>query len=243
MRAFILKPDKTYYERDILAIEYVRDDKYTEVIKDVYYYVTDENYKVVRINRYVENSTALYPQVLVRNASTTNRGPWLDKGDIEGYAFFIKTKAMLNNIKRGLPLDPDYERECVEISITGIYNSTNEIADEQDIEDVNWFAGYFHDAYFEKIDWINDNKLEITFSGVWGFKWFKLIFERNIDSHFEEYLDERGLYGASIFIENNQICFVAEEEVNTLKEAIDSGYTYICAGKATFDYEIDYDWK
>ena len=248
MRAFILKPDKTYYKSIVFAIETERDDKYPEYSYSVYYYVVNEENKLVRVNQYVENCKYLNKQVLIRNCEPCNYLPWITKTDLEGYAFVVNSKTLLGDIKKGNAIAPEIEDDCSQINQSNLYWYTNncdvnEIVDKDDVKDFTYFTSGFHDAHFERIDWINENKLEITFSGVWGFKWFKLIFERNIDSYFEENLDERWLYGANICFKDNKVYFLATDDYDSIDEIKGYGITYVGAEKLTYQYEIEYDWK
>ena len=75
MRVFILKPDKTYYESIVFAIEYEFDKN--DYIRNCWFYIMNENDKVIRINEYVQHTKYLYKQVFIRNVESANMLPWI----------------------------------------------------------------------------------------------------------------------------------------------------------------------
>lgn len=243
MRVFILKPDKTYYESIVFAIEYEFDK--SDYIRNCWFYIMDENNKVIRINEYVQHTKYLYKQVFIRNVEPANRLSWIKEKTIEGYSKFIHNKEMLNKIKNGEPLEEDLQVEWEELNQGNLhyYESRfdrSDITDKQDIEDLIEFTMGFHDAHFEKID-KQDDKVVVELSGVWGFKVFRLIFSGNVSSFFEDYLEEIWFNGASIFIDKDgQICFADEESYSTKEEVVKDKLSYVFANSLKIEYEFDY---
>ena len=66
MRVFVLKPNNTYYESIVFAIEY-EFDKQSEFIRNCWFYVMNDEDKIARINEYVQDTKYLYKQVFIRN--------------------------------------------------------------------------------------------------------------------------------------------------------------------------------
>ena len=153
MRVFVLKSDKTYFESIVYAIEY-EFDKY-DYIRNCWFYVMDEDYKVIRINEYVQHTKYLYKQVFIRNVESANMLPWIKEKTIEGYPKFIHNKEMLNKIKNGEPLEEDLQAEWEELNQGNLHYyasrfDRSDITDKQDIEDLIEFTMGFHEKKKKK---------------------------------------------------------------------------------------------
>lgn len=241
MRVFVLKPDKSFYESIVFAIEY-EFDKQSEFIKNCWFYIMNDENKIVRINEYVQGTKYLYKQVFIRNTEPCNYYPWIKEKTIEGYPKFIHNGAMLNKIKNGESIEEDLQADWYELNQgnLSIYEDRDDISDKQDIEDLLAFTMGFHDAHFERIEKLED-KVIIELSGVWGFKNFRLIFNGKVSSFFEEFLDEFWFNGASIFIANDgQICFADEDGYSSKEEVVKDKLSYVFANSLKVEYEFDY---
>lgn len=246
MRVIILNEDKTFYDSTVFAIENEPDKKHPEYVLKTYFYIVNSENKIERMPSISKN----HVRILIRNLEPSNYCSWIEdkKNNIEGYNWFINSKNTIENIKNNLPISKEIENECLEVNSGNLswYESernSNVIVNQEDIKNILEFTGWFHDGHIEKIDNQKDGSLRIDLSGVWGFESFSLIFKGNIETYFEDDLDELWFSSASIFIDKDkQICF-SIDDYSSKEELNKTKVTRIYADSLKIDYKFDFDFR
>ena len=110
-----------------------------------------------------------------------------------------------------------------------IYEEIQEIKGQNDIENLYWASGYFHDAYIAKEELQQDGTLYLKFEGCWGCEieiwlWGELEYDtssKNSDCY------DNYWYSSSILQEDGFIYFV--DDNNMTVDKIGKGYCYFKA--------------
>lgn len=228
MRVKVLNEDGTSYSSLVYGIH--SDDWKTEV------FVMTPDYQLQRVFEYSQENKQIKKLVFVTDPKYANCG-WIEDGDYEGYSWFIHKTHIMDQIRNNEPVDEDFRRECEEMYASYIGGYESQVVDDADTcENLLWFAGSFHDAVVVGFDWSEDKtKLTVTLEGVWGFEKFYLDFEGNITAVLENDYDTFYFSGASLFIDDNQVCFVDEEGYEK-KSDVNEYYTHVYADKLSYRY-------
>lgn len=151
-----------YYNNIVSKDEYQR---YLESLHSPYYIVWNrEKTHLVRVFEMQQNTHYLIPQVLLVDNTVDN---WVmnDQG-IGGVHFLPRVLADELSVSEVLP--QDIKERCVAIDAQFVYEPYHEVVNEQDIENLSYAAGYFHDAYIKKQKTLEDGTLYLLFDDVWG---------------------------------------------------------------------------
>lgn len=231
MHAIIRQDDGKYYVsavfgyyRDVTATEDYK--RYIESIHKPYWIVWDsEKKRLIRWLSMVPDTKYIIPQILIVDSERNN---WnLDEEEV-GCVDFL-SRELLDSF-----LDDEIQPEeilskCRAMDAGYVYNEITEVKNQQDIEDLNWVSGGFHDARIAKKKLQNDGTLYLRFDGTWGCEievWFSGDLEYDTSSRAPEECDPYW-YGSTVILHNGFVYFVDEEDMTVDK--ITSGYCYFKA--------------
>lgn len=231
MHAIIRQDDGKYYVsavfgyyRDVTATEDYK--RYIESIHKPYWIVWDsEKKRLIRWLSMVPDTKYIIPQILIVDSERNN---WnLDEEEV-GCVDFL-SRELLDSF-----LDDEIQPEeilskCRAMDAGYVYNEITEVKNQQDIEDLNWVFGGFHDARIAKEKLQNDGTLYLRFDGTWGCEievWFSGDLEYDTSSRAPEECDPYW-YGSTVILHNGFVYFVDEEDMTVDK--ITSGYCYFKA--------------
>ena len=231
MHAIIRQDDGKYYVsavfgyyRDVTATEDYK--RYIESIHKPYWIVWDsEKKRLIRWLSMVPDTKYIIPQILIVDSERNN---WnLDEEGV-GCVDFL-SRELLDSF-----LDDEIQPEeilskCRAMDAGYVYNEITEVKNQQDIEDLDWVSGGFHDARIAKEKLQNDGTLYLRFDGTWGCEievWFSGDLEYDTSSRAPEECDPYW-YGSTVILHNGFVYFVDEEDMTVDK--ITSGYCYFKA--------------
>ncbi len=231
MHAIIRQDDGKYYVsavfgyyRDVTATEDYK--RYIESIHKPYWIVWDsEKKRLIRWLSMVPDTKYIIPQILIVDSERNN---WnLDEEGV-GCVDFL-SRELLDSF-----LDDEIQPEeilskCRAMDAGYVYNEITEVKNQQDIEDLDWVSGGFHDARIAKEKLQDDGTLYLRFDGTWGCEievWFSGDLEYDTSSRAPEECDPYW-YGSTVILHNGFVYFVDEEDM--IVDKITSGYCYFKA--------------
>ncbi len=231
MHAIIRQDDGKYYVsavfgyyRDVTATEDYK--RYIESIHKPYWIVWDsEKKRLIRWLSMVPDTKYIIPQILIVDSERNN---WNLDEDGVGCVDFL-SRELLDSF-----LDDEIQPEeilsrCRAMDAGYVYNEITEVKNQQDIEDLDWVSGGFHDARIAKEKLQDDGTLYLRFDGTWGCEievWFSGDLEYDTSSRDPEECDPYW-YGSTVILHNGFVYFVDEEDMTVDK--ITPGYCYFKA--------------
>jgi len=118
---------------------------------------------------------------------------------------------------------------CIKEDNSYAFTEYSEIKTEQDIKNLDWTTGGFHDAYIKEIKQ-NGDMLYVLFDGTWGCKvelWFSGDVEYDVSSRDPEKYDPYW-FGSTILLKDGFVYF-ADEENLTAEKIKQGGYCWFKA--------------
>ena len=212
------------YYRDVTATEDYK--RYIESIHKPYWIVWDsEKKRLIRWLSMVPDTKYIIPQILIVDSERNN---WNLDEDGVGCVDFL-SRELLDSF-----LDDEIQPEeilsrCRAMDAGYVYNEITEVKNQQDIEDLDWVSGGFHDARIAKEKLQDDGTLYLRFDGTWGCEievWFSGDLEYDTSSRDPEECDPYW-YGSTVILHNGFVYFVDEEDMTVDK--ITPGYCYFKA--------------
>lgn len=200
--------------------------RYLERIYSPYYIVWDENrQKLVKVYEMEQGTKYMITQVLVVDESTD--GWVVDEEGIGGVDFL--TRELVDEIVESGNTPADIIEKCKAVDEGYCYEEYKEIKTEQDINNLQCAAGWFHDAFISEEKLLDDGTLYILLDGVWGCKvevWFSGDVEYDISSRNPDEYDPYW-YGSTILMQDGYIYFVDEDDMTV--DEIGKGYCWFKA--------------
>lgn len=183
--------------------------QYLESIHNQFYVVLNEE-KTALVKKYIYPSSNKYldPQILIVDA---NQADWVYEDTKHGCINFLNH---VDFYEDEIKVDDHALGKCVALDAEYIYHEYVEIKTAEDIENLLWVSGGFHDAYIERCE-KNEDTVYVLFDGVWGCKielWFDGDAHFCIDSRDPEY-DDPTWYDSTILMENGYIYLVDEGDM------------------------------
>lgn len=158
-----------------------------------------------------QNTKYLIPMVLITDA---DESCWNKISENEGSVNFLPTGELLSLIDSdSVPIE--LTRKCIEMDSAYQFESIRSINSANDIRDLEWVSGGFHDAFIEEKK-ASDNSLYILFDGTWGCKievWFEGDISYDISSRDPEKWDPYW-FGSTVIIEDGFIYLIDDEDVS-----------------------------
>jgi len=212
------------YYKDITATDDYK--RYLEGIHKPYYIVWDEKQeRLIKWLAMEPNTKYIIPQILIIDTDQHN---WVKDDDGVGCVDFLNRK-LLESF-----LDTEYQPEdilqkCRMMDRGYVYNDTPEIRNQQDIDNLEWASGGFHDAFIATEELQDDGTLYLRFGGTWGCEieiWFWGDLEYDTSSRNSEEFDPYW-FGSTVLLENGFVYLVDEDDMTV--EKIEPGYCYFKA--------------
>lgn len=140
--------------------DFERDEQY----RKMYWIVWDEEKKrLIRWMNLDPKAKSIVRQVLVVDSDQSN---WnMDEHGI-GCVDFL-SKELLDSFLDEAEQPEEILEKCRAMDAGYVYDDTPEIRTQKDIEDLEWAAHGFHDAYIDKNELLEDGTLYLRFAGTW----------------------------------------------------------------------------
>lgn len=212
------------YFRDITATD--EHEKFIQSIYNPYWIVWDEEKKrLIKWLDMVPNDKYINPQILIIDSEQKN---WNMDDDGVGCVDFL-SRDLLDSFLDKEQQPEDILEKCRLMDAGYIYEEIQEIKGQNDIENLYWASGYFHDAYIAKEELQQDGTLYLKFEGSWGCEieiwlWGELEYDtssKNSDCY------DNYWYSSTILQEDGFIYFV--DDNNMTVDKIGKGYCYFKA--------------
>ena len=178
-----------------------------------------------------QNTKYLIPMVLITDADTNG---WNKIGENQESVDFLPTEDLLSMIDGGT-VPNELTRKCIELDSAYKFESIRTIGTLNDIRDLDWVSGGFHDACIADIKQ-NDDSLYILFDGTWGCKievWFEGDISYDTSSRNPEKWDPYWM-GSTVTIDNGFVYLIDDEDVSI--NDINSSYCWFKA--RTMKYRV-----
>lgn len=212
------------YYRDITATE--EYERYLEGIHKPYWIVWDaEKKRLIRWHAMVPNTKYIIPQLLVVDADQSN---WSIDDEGVGSVDFLN-RELLDSFLDSEEQPEDILEKCRSMDAGYVYDEMQEIKTEEDIENLSWTSGGFHDARIAKEELQDDGTLYLRFDGTWGCEievWFWGDLDYDISSRDSETCDPYW-FGSTVILQDGFVYFVDDDDMTVDK--ITSGYCYFKA--------------
>lgn len=212
------------YYRDITATEEYK--RYLEGIHKPYWIVWDaEKKRLIRWHAMVPNTKYIIPQLLVVDADQSN---WSIDDEGVGSVDFLN-RELLDSFLDSEEQPEDILEKCRSMDAGYVYDEMQEIKTEEDIENLSWTSGGFHDARIAKEELQDDGTLYLRFDGTWGCEievWFWGDLDYDISSRDSETCDPYW-FGSTVILQDGFVYFVDDDDMTVDK--ITSGYCYFKA--------------
>lgn len=228
MHAIVRKGKGEYYVSVVLG--YYSDDS-TDVFTNYYIVLNEEKNKIVKQSSFNPiRKPHLDSMILLIDDNQTD---WIIQEDGYGCINLFDKKTLLDYaLGKEIPLD--LLKQCKELDSQYMYSEYNEIKNQTDIDRFMLVSGEFHDARILESQLLDDGTLKVTFDGLWGCN-MEMFFSGNLsyctESRNPEYWDPYWL-GSSMYIDNNMIVFVDDEDVEL--EDISDDYCWFKAEKVIY---------
>ena len=178
-----------------------------------------------------QNTKYLIPMVLITDADESG---WNKIGENKESVDFLPTDQLLSMIDHN-SVPSELTQKCIEMDSAYIFKPTRTIHTADDIRDLEWVSGGFHDAFIADIKQ-NDDSLYILFDGTWGCK-IEVWLEGDISYDTSGRDPEKGdpnWFGGTVTIHNGFVYLIDEEDVSV--EEICSNYCWFKA--RTMKYRV-----
>jgi len=205
---------------------------YKELIKNdtFYYYIVlnEEKNKLIKVHIFDPGIRKIKMQILTTDC---NQSDWNVDDDQCGQINFFDESIPQLVEKDSVP--EDLLKKCIQLDSEYVYVEIPEIKTEQDIKNLGWVSGNFHDSYISKVEMNKkDDAVKVTFEDCWGCSiemWFSDIVSMNI--HTDDMRDDYW-YSANMYFENEYFCLINEEDTKISKDT--TGYIWFSSKKAKY---------
>ena len=193
--------------------------------KNSFYIVLDKAKKtLIKQPIFQKDTKYLIIMVLITDANDSN---WNMINNYEGSVNFLPTKELPSLIDNN-DVSTELIKKCIDLDSSYHYEEIRKIVTQEDIRDLEWVSGGFHDAYISKVV-EDENQLYLLFDGTWGCKievWFDGEVSYDISSRNLELYDPYWS-GSTITIKDGFIYLIDED--NVLVENINSNHCWFKA--------------
>lgn len=198
------------------------------------YIVLDEKKsKLVKQPLYEPNTQHINLLVLVTDENTSDWTITETKSGNRGALNFLPEAELLDMVERG-EVPEELLRRCVELDARTPYEPYPEIRTEQDLKNLDWVSGDFHDAYIEKLETLPDGALYVLFDGTWGCKiemWFEGDVAYETESRNPEKWDPYW-QDSTILIRDGYIWLI--DDADMTPEKLNDGYCWFRARRVKY---------
>lgn len=226
MYAIVKKEGGTFYTSTVYGYfckVTAKDDyqRYLESIHNQFYVVLNEE-KNALVKKFIfpSNSKYLDPQILIIKS---NQKDWIFEDDRHGCVDFL---CGADFYIEPIEIDPILLKKCIDMDSAEVYEEYVEVTTEDDIENLEWVSGGFHDAFIKKHEQ-NDDVIYVLFGGVWGCQ-IEMWFEGDAACSIKEIdptMDDPTWY-CSTFMKQNGFFYLVDEADMTV-DSIDDTYCWL----------------
>ena len=213
-----------YYKDEITA-----KDEYERYIQDLHsgYYVVFNPTKNCLWKWYSlqRDTKYLIPQLLVVDSDMNN---WVKNDNETGGVDFLPKETADNIIETGIIPD-DILEKCLSVENAYVFNEYPEVKTKQDIDNLEWATGGFHDARIAEQRMTDDGKLYLKFDGIWGCTaevWFWGDVSYSTESRNPEYYDPYW-FGSTVVLQDGFVYLIDDDDMTV--EEIGEGYCWFKA--------------
>lgn len=236
MHAIIRKGNGEYYTSLVFgyySVQSSTDDDYQRYLDSVYnrfYIVLDESKtKLIKQVVFDRKNKYLDPLVLVVDHSTED---WNIDENNNGCVSFLDYATLLSSVEDG-SIPTEMTLRCVLEDSKTAYQAYQTVLTQNDIDNLDWASGGFHDAYIKDFKEENDS-LYVLFDGTWGCQ-IELWFEGNVSYSIERcYPDVDDPYWFSSTLICNNGFFILVDEKDMTEEKIEKGYCWLKGRKLKY---------
>ena len=159
MYAIVREGEGKFYTSMVFGFYSNPEDAY-----DRYWIVLNrEKTALVRKNLFQENTKYLYLMVLITDADESG---WRKLDAHRESLDFLPTETLPELIDRGA-VSKELIQRCLELDRAYLYEEVRQVRTAEDIRDLSWVSGGFHDGFVQKLEQRED-ELYILFDGLWG---------------------------------------------------------------------------
>ncbi len=227
MNVIVRLGNKKYYYSPVFGIF---KDSPSDELWDIYYIVLNETQdKLIKVNAY-EVGENLDRRVLELDRNT--EGLILNEEGF-GCVEFLNEKD-IESIINGEDIETPKLKICKNFYDEIELSDYKEVKTEEDIIDLLNLTGRFHDAYIKKING-NDDKLTVTFDGIWGCS-VELVFEEEVIYKNTRSTTNVGIwwYDASLAKTESGYIILLDQDGYTKEDDIDNYSSYFMAKKLKY---------
>ena len=229
MYAIIREGDGKFYTSMVFGYYKSSDD--SDYKNRFWIVLNKEKTALVKQHVLQQNTKYLIPMVLISDADANG---WNKIGENQESVDFLPIEDLLSMIDGGT-VPNELTRKCIELDSAYKFESIRTIGTVNDIRDLDWVSGGFHDAFIADIKQ-NDDSLYILFDGTWGCKievWFEGDISYDTSSRDPEKRDPYWM-GSTVTIDNGFVCLIDDEDVSI--NDINSSYCWFKA--RTMKYRV-----
>ena len=217
-----------YYQSVTATDDYQR---YLERIHNRWFIVLNaEKTALVKQVIYDPNNKYLIPLVLITDEDTSG---WTLREDYQGAVDFLPEAALFEMVERG-EVPEELLRRCIELDKQARYEPYPEIRTQRDIENLECVSGYFHDAYIDKLETLENGALYLLFDGVWGCKiemWFAGDVAYAVESRNPEKWDQYWM-DSTVLLQDGYIWLI--DDADMTPEELNDGYCWFRARRVKY---------
>lgn len=158
-----------------------------------------------------QNTECLMPTVIITDA---DQNGWNRINENEESVDFLPTGALLSMLDHNR-VPSELTRRCIEMDGAYRFASIRAINTADDIRDLEWASGGFHDAYIAEIKEV-DNSLYILFDGTWGCSievWLSGEVSYDVSGREPEKGDPYWM-GSTVAIEDGFVYLIDDEDIS-----------------------------
>lgn len=223
MHAIICQGNGQYYLSAVFGW-YLDRDGYDDY-RDYWIVWNPQKKRLIRWPTFRQGNQGMTKQILIVEADRSN---WKLNEKGEGCVDFLNKDLLKSFLDQQFQPQDILER-CRFIDAGYVYKSIHELKNQQDINNLDWAIGNFHDAYIEEKKLQDDEKLYLKFAGIWGCKlevWFWGDLEYDTSSRNSEFADPYW-FGATIILQDGFVYLIDDEDMTV--EEITADYCYFKA--------------
>ena len=229
MYAIIREGNRKFYTSMVFGYYKSSDD--SDYKNRFWIVLNKEKTALIKQSVFQQNSKYLIPMVLITDADESG---WNKISENQESVDFLPTEDLLSMIDSNT-VPSELIRKCIELDSAHKFKSIRTITTANDIRDLEWVSGGFHDAFIVDIKQ-NDDSLYILFDGTWGCKievWFEGDISYDASSRDPEKWDPYWM-GSTVTIDNGFVYLIDDEDVSI--NDINSSYCWFKA--RTMKYRV-----
>lgn len=229
MYAIIREGDGKFYTSMVFG--YYKSSDETDYKNRFWIVLNKEKNALIKQHVLQQNIKYLIPMVLITDADENG---WNKLSENEKSVDFLPTGELLSLIDSN-SVPSELTRKCIDMDNTYQFESFRAINSANDIRELEWISGGFHDAFISEKKEI-DNSLYILFDGTWGCK-IEVCFEGEVSYDISSRDPEKWdpyWFCSTVTIEDGFVYLIDDENVSV--SDLNSSYCWFKA--RTMKYRV-----